>query len=229
MKRIIPLLLALVGAVGTFTAGGDRACDRSAGVGFAGWPLAVSIREAAAEEPSAEAKTLARRSFEKGMGYYQRDQFDKAIEHFDIGYRLIPQPVFLYNIAQAHRLSSRPQKALEFYRRYLVESPDAKNKAEVDERIAALEKQLAEQERARALEEAAKLSEEPPPAPLLVPLSEEELRVKRKDAPNRKRTLAIALGVIGGAAVVGTAIGLGIYFGTAPKQPTTTIFGTVTP
>lgn len=224
MKRIIPLLLALVGAVGIFTV--DAARQPGASHHF--------LRRAAAaptpgEEPSAEAKALARRSFEKGMGYYQRDQFDKAIEHFDIGYRLIPQPVFLYNIAQAHRLSDRPQKAIEYYRRYLAESPDAKNRAEVDERIATLQKQLDEQERARALAEAARLNEEPAPAPLSIPLTEEELRVRRKDASAKRRGLAIALGVLGGAAIVGTAVGLGVYFGTAPKTPPTTIFGTVTP
>src|SRR5262249_30670262 len=51
-------------------------------------------------------------------------------------------PIFLFNIAQAYRQKGDPQKAVFFYRAYLRESPRARNRAEVEGRIAELGKQI---------------------------------------------------------------------------------------
>lgn len=183
-------------------------------------------RPAYAEEPSAEVKALARKAFDRGTAYYQKDEYDKAIEQFDIGYRLIPNPLFLYNIAQAHRLSGRPEKALEFYRRYLRESPDAQNRDEVKERIATLEKQLGTHDKQLQLIVPSDIrpdSPEPNPPGLLL------TKGGAADAGSRKRskTWPIIVGVIGGAAAVGLAVGLGVGLGTRPAPAN--VFQPVTP
>lgn len=170
---------------------------------------------AQAEEPSAELKAQARKAFERGMGHYQKDEFDKAIEQFDVGFRLIPNPLFLYNMAQAHRLSNRPEKALDLYRRYLRESPEAKNRGEVEERIAVLEKQMASAAPQLIVPADARLdAPEPPPAALLqLSLGDSDDQTSRK-----RRLLPIILGAAGGAVVLGLVIGLGVYFGTRPSS-----------
>ena len=50
---------------------------------------------------------------------------------------------------------------------------------------------------------------------------------KPERAPISKKTWFIIAGVAGGAVVLGTAIGLGVYFGT--RGPTVTVFNPVSP
>jgi tetratricopeptide (TPR) repeat protein len=80
----------------------------------------------------------AQRRFEAGMASFHLEEYDKAIEEWQAGYRVKPAPQFLYNIAQAYRLSKRPEKALSFYQKYLKLDPKAANRAEVERHIAAL-------------------------------------------------------------------------------------------
>jgi tetratricopeptide (TPR) repeat protein len=86
----------------------------------------------------------ARQHYDSGLAHFNLREFKEAIEDFEAGYRLKPDPVFLYNLGQAHRLAQNPEQALYFYRAYLRTSDDPPNRAEVEERIATLEKLIAE-------------------------------------------------------------------------------------
>src|SRR5262249_4055916 len=148
------------------------------------------------------------------MAHYNLNEYDEAIAQFEAGYRAVPQAVFLYNIAQAHRAAERPQRALEFYRKYLRQDPGAKNIREVQDLITGLEKVGAEAgkppvETVAPAPEPAPVTPtpEPPPAPL-VPVPAPV--VVRAPAPRRK-AWPIALGVVGGVIVAGAAVGLGVY------------------
>lgn len=90
--------------------------------------------------PKAEAK----QRYTAGMADYNLEDYDGAIKEFDAAYRLVQDPSFLYNIAQAHRMAKRADKALLFYRRYLNTLPQATNRAEVERTIHALEERSAE-------------------------------------------------------------------------------------
>lgn len=186
-----------------------------------------------AEEPSAETKTMARKAFERGMAQFQKDDYDKAIEQFEVGYRLIPNPIFLYNIAQAHRLSNRAEKALDYYKRYLKDSPEAKNRSEVEAHITNLEAQVASTRLAQIVipPEAKPDGPEPPPLALEKPINVEEPdekdRVKTDAGKKNRKLLPIILGAAGGAVVLGVVIGLGVYFGTRPAPAS--VFEPVTP
>ena len=92
----------------------------------------------------------AQKRFEAGMASYHLEEYDKAIEEWQAGYRLKPAPQFLYNIAQAYRLSKRPEKALAFYQKYLKLAPKAANRVEVERHIEALNKVVEEQKEAAA-------------------------------------------------------------------------------
>jgi tetratricopeptide (TPR) repeat protein len=188
-----------------------------------GWPAV-----ARAEEPSAEVKLQARKAFERAMAFYQKDEFDKAIEQFESGYKLIPNPLFLYNIGQAHRLSNRPEKALDYYRRYLKDQPDAKNRAEVEGRIAALEKELVPKLPELVVpEDANPGAPEPAPPSLGAGTSLPENEPTAARGGKVRKLLPIILGAAGGAVLLGVVIGVGVYFGTRQSPPT--VFEPVTP
>lgn len=81
----------------------------------------------------------AKRHFERGLAHYNLREYLNAIEEFESAYRFKPDPVFLYNLGQAHRLANDPEHALYFYKAYLRNLPNAENRAEVEGRIAELE------------------------------------------------------------------------------------------
>jgi tetratricopeptide (TPR) repeat protein len=91
-------------------------------------------------------KALAKEHYTKGMAAYTLDNYDKAIEEFRAGFEEAPDPVFLFNIAQAYRLSHRPREAISFYKKYLQLAPTAKNRDTVEQQIQTLEKSLGEPE-----------------------------------------------------------------------------------
>jgi hypothetical protein len=114
--------------------------------------LAVSGATTARADDAQKAREL----FTQGNTYFDLGQFEKAIDAWQNGYQLKNDPGFLYNIAQAYRTMGDAQKAIFFYKRYLSNSPKARNRAEVEQKIEALQKQLSVQEQARGL---------PPPGP----------------------------------------------------------------
>lgn len=113
---------------------------------------------------------LARRHQERGTTFYNLGQFEEAISEFRKGYEQKGDPAFLLNIGEAYRQLGAHEKALFFYRRYLSAMPDAPNRADIDQKVAALEKLVAAQQRAGASPVAPqplppRLAEAPPPPP----------------------------------------------------------------
>jgi tetratricopeptide (TPR) repeat protein len=122
----------------------------------------VVVLTAAATSPARadDATTVARDAYDKGMAHYHLEEYDPAIEEWERGFRAKPAPEFLYNIAQAYRLSKRPDKALSFYQKYLRVSPEAKNRDEVERHIATL-KEIVDKQKTSA--------ESPPQTPMPTP------------------------------------------------------------
>lgn len=173
----------------------------------------VVIPAAHAEEAAAEAKERALRAYKTGLDFYKREEWAKAIEQFDAGYKAAPQAVFLFNIAQAQNKAGNPEQALVYYRRYLSEAPSAPNRTDVEGRVAALERQLGPGATLPKLTLVPGVSGDgPEPGP--EPLVATEVKSKRKAWP-------IVLGVLGGVVVVGAAVGLGVYFGTRQSAQVT--------
>ena len=102
----------------------------------------------------------ARQAFEMGKKAYTAGEFDKAIELWKEGYELNDDPILLYNIAQAYRQKGDAAKAIFYYRGYLRDAPQAKNRPEVEGRMAELQRGIDEAERAAQPEP----SPVPPPA-----------------------------------------------------------------
>jgi serine/threonine-protein kinase len=84
------------------------------------------------------AKKEMKESYQKATRAFDLRSFDEAIEAYKRTYELGGDAPMLYNIAQALRLSHRPEEAVLYYRRYLARAPKAKNRDEVQSRIAEL-------------------------------------------------------------------------------------------
>lgn len=90
--------------------------------------------QAGGEDPAA-----AKAHFAAGLRHFNLAEYEQALGEFKEGYRSKPDPVFLYNIGQCHRRLGHTEDAITFYRSYLREAPDAKNRDEVERRIGELE------------------------------------------------------------------------------------------
>jgi tetratricopeptide (TPR) repeat protein len=89
-------------------------------------------------------KQEIRAHYQRASRDYDLGKFDEAIDEYQVIYEIDGDPVMLYNLAQAYRLADQPEKAIQFYRRYLQRSPEARNRDAVEQKIAALAKSLAE-------------------------------------------------------------------------------------
>src|SRR5712692_5479417 len=95
--------------------------------------LVCGVAVARADDPKDAAE--AKRHFEAGTSAFNLGEFARAAEEYRKAYKLRPDPVFLYNIAQAYRLAKDPNQALFFYRSFLRNMPNAPNRKEVEDRI----------------------------------------------------------------------------------------------
>jgi tetratricopeptide (TPR) repeat protein len=111
--------------------------------------VACACRAAgAAEDP--------KKLFETATAEFNLGHYEKAAGMYEEIYKTTLEPVLLYNIAQAHRLGGDFDKAVFFYKGYLRAQPQAKNRSEVQKRIAELE---------LAIEAKRRGQERPPNAP----------------------------------------------------------------
>ncbi|MGE0868534.1 MAG: tol-pal system YbgF family protein [Kofleriaceae bacterium] len=95
--------------------------------------------------PAADRKAEAKAHYEKGQNHYNLGEFDQAISEFKAAYNLSSAPGLLFNIAQSYRLKKDYEQASYFYKTFLRLKPDAKNRPDVEARIAEMDKLLADQ------------------------------------------------------------------------------------
>ncbi|MGZ6143107.1 MAG: tetratricopeptide repeat protein [Myxococcales bacterium] len=137
--------------------------------------LIAALLLAAATPP--ESANLAREHFKAGQTHYALGEFQKAVEEFRETYRLRQEPALLFNIGQAYRQLHDWTQALFHYRQYLALRPDAPNRAEVEDLVGQMQRQLdlEAQQKAQAARSAAAPPEailpSPHPAPAGAPPS----------------------------------------------------------
>jgi tetratricopeptide (TPR) repeat protein len=103
-----------------------------------------------------------REKLKRAQIHFNLGKFEQAAAAYEELYERHPdEAVLLFNIAQSYRLGQNHERALFFYRRYLANFPKAKNRREVERRIAQLEKLDADKRAAAA-------GAEPQEAPQLV-------------------------------------------------------------
>lgn len=110
--------------------------------------LALAAPALRAQESSAKDKdTLeeARQHAARAKVHYDLGEYKEAAEEYIIVYRLRPLPALLFNIAQSYRQAGMYEKARSFYKSYLREVPDAKNKADIEKSIREMDDLLAKE------------------------------------------------------------------------------------
>jgi tetratricopeptide (TPR) repeat protein len=104
--------------------------------------LCGSAHAAGAPPPTAptdEARAQAREHYAKAVTHFNASEYGAAADEFLAVYQAVPQPALLYNAAQAYRLAGDREKALARYQQFVKDAPAAKQRADVDKRIAELE------------------------------------------------------------------------------------------
>jgi tetratricopeptide (TPR) repeat protein len=109
--------------------------------------LALALVAASLSTAHAGDAPDAKALFERASADYNLGRFHAAALGYEEVYRLHPDSVLLYNIAQAYRLAGDAEKALFFYRNYLRNKPDAENREQIKQRIADLEQVVATQKK----------------------------------------------------------------------------------
>jgi tetratricopeptide (TPR) repeat protein len=194
--------------------------------------MAQSPLRAHADPASDEVKAKANDYVAQGLASQEAGNYDAAIGFYSNAYQLVPHPVLLFNIAQAHRLAGRSDEALALYQKYLNEDPKGAQAKTARELVAELKARKAEE--ARRAEEARKVEEA---RNAETARKAEEARVEqagkaqemRKTQPTRQadatpavaaaatstsqpspgRNLRIAGLLSGGAAVIAFSVGIG--------------------
>jgi hypothetical protein len=92
-----------------------------------------------AAEAIPDAKQEAKARFVSGQSHYNLNEFPEALRDFKEGYRLFPDPVFLFNLGQCERQLGHPDEAIRFYRSFLREQPKAPNRQDVLHKIEEME------------------------------------------------------------------------------------------
>lgn len=111
------------------------------------------------------ATEQAKQHYETGSKQYDLGHWDDAIQEYEKAYELRPDPNFLYNLAQAYRRKGDARRALDLYRNYLVKTPKTPLRAEIEERIKTLQKQIEEANSAKPAAEPTATPIVPPPSP----------------------------------------------------------------
>src|SRR5450432_1251141 len=152
---------------------------------------------ASAMQLTPEQKDEMKLHYDKATRAYDVQKYDEAVIEYQKAYEIGGVPAMLFNVAQSYRLANQLEEALRFYRRYLQRSPNARNREDVERKIAELEKTV--DERRRAAEAAA--ARATPLAPRPVTPATQPVAVVRDEGGGATRVAGIVVASVGAAAL----------------------------
>ena len=82
---------------------------------------------------------VAQALFEAGQSAYSAGNYEEALQFFEQSYDRYPRSDLLYNIGESADRLRQDHKTLAAFKAYLDQVPNAANRAEVEQRVAALE------------------------------------------------------------------------------------------
>ena len=100
--------------------------------------------------PAAQPDVRGKELYDEGTKHYDLAEYAAAIESFRASYDLVPQPLLLFDIAQAYRQLHDCEHARAFYKSYLRNLPTADNRDKVAHFIDEMDACVAEADRVRA-------------------------------------------------------------------------------
>ena len=157
--------------------------------------------------------------YERGSALYALGRYGEAAPLFERAFELKSDPALLYNAAQAYRLMGNKQRALTLYQNYYrLFSEQIPNPEEVRKQIEQLKDAIAVDERAKTA----------PPTGTQAPAGSNVLvaaPLPPKKPLAKRPWFWVAVG--GGAAVVITAVAVGVAVGTRGHTSPSPSFGTI--
>jgi tetratricopeptide (TPR) repeat protein len=85
--------------------------------------------------PEATNVDEARQFFEIGVELYRSGRFESASKHFAMAYSFLPFPELVYNLALCYKAMGDKEKAVRFFREYLENELDKKERKSVEKEI----------------------------------------------------------------------------------------------
>ena len=181
-------------------------------------PAVAQASKPPAGKPKLDKKKQANQYVEQGLEAQQKGEYDAALSLYGKAYELVPHPVLLFNMAQAHRLAGRPELARDLYRQYLDAEPKGAKAKTAREFLVAMEAQIAAQ---AAAAPAPAPAPTPPPTPPPSPASEPGPDLKldasasasaqsAQRSASRASKLRLAGYITGGVGVA--SLGVGVAF-----------------
>jgi hypothetical protein len=128
--------------------------------------LLLEAAAARAQTPDATIPTASDASA-KGQQAYEAKQYADAAKQFMIAYGLDPNPLYLFNAAQAYRLGDKCTEAIDAYRQFLQVVKDKQlNVSNLDQVTGYIEgmRTCAKNQQAAATAEHTQTNPQPPPA-----------------------------------------------------------------
>jgi tetratricopeptide (TPR) repeat protein len=95
------------------------------------------------KKADSEAEASARAHIQKGAQALRAGRYDEAMTEFEAGYAAVPLPGFILNMGHVQRQAGNPERARDYYRRYLELDPGSSQRAAVEKTIAELDALLA--------------------------------------------------------------------------------------
>ena len=190
--------------------------------------MALGVAPARAQ-PEAQTKQEAKEHYQKATRFYDLAKYGDAIHEYEAAYLLVADANLLYNMGQAYRLWDKPEEAIRCYKNYLRNRADASNRADVEKKIAELERIVEERSKsgiapsAPSPAPAPPVIEPPPVAPEAavsapVPGQPAGTVVKSASRPGKpSRVLPYTLLAVGGAGLA-TSLVTGLVAANKAKQ-----------
>jgi len=122
----------------------------------------ASVRVHAQPAPAVDKNKVARQYVDAGLAAKDSGDYDTAIDLYAKAYELVPNPLLVFNMAEANRLAGRVDEALKQYTDYLSRDPKgirAQAARDEIERIEAAKEEARKVEETRKAEEARRLEQ----------------------------------------------------------------------
>jgi len=159
----------------------------------------------------------ASKAFWIGKEYYDRGQFNQALEQFQRAYALTKDPDLLYDIGQAYRKMGQCELALQNYRQFILVAPGSPLALQAQKHESALESACPvphrEQPTAAVHKEARPTAVARPTAAAPLPLSADRLETEPKASQQPRRIMlqGSVVTLVAGLVAGGVATGIEIW------------------
>lgn len=178
----------------------------------------ICAAPARAQDTTTDPERRAYELFRQSEAEYRAGRFAAAVALLEEAYRLDAEPVLVYNLARAYEGMGDLERAIDAYRRYLSDEPNARDRGAIEARLGTLTRQLEERRaldrlrQQREVEDPDRRDPRPDPDrddPRVDPERDQDDRGRRRDDDTGDRSaLVVALPwIVAGVGVAGIATG----------------------